>query len=271
MDFLKVKKNQDVFLFFILLIIFKSCNYQDIVDVEYPPQKLYLPIAVDSVFKIDQVNEYFEELPLPGGNYRYIIDTINSKFIIPLAIYRSGVDNKGTVKATIQSVPEVVDDYRDVGTLPPNTIPLEQSYYEMPINVNVPDGKELGEFFLNIDLNYILGNLNKDFGIGVRLSSKDREVNADLGTGVVFIASEIFIPEADFDFEIDKGNSFKINFKNKSSNGVEFIWDFGDGSTSKSKNPSHVFKGYGNHKIKLITIGIGGSKTVSEVEKIIVL
>jgi chitodextrinase len=42
-------------------------------------------------------------------------------------------------------------------------------------------------------------------------------------------------------------------------------WDFGDGGTAISKNPSHTFKKPGTYRVKLTTTGPGGasSKTVT--------
>src|SRR5699024_8894321 len=80
-----------------------SCRYNEVVDVTYPEQKIYLPAATYGIFRIDELNEYHEDLPLPGGNYRYIIDTNKNKFIVPLGVYRSGTDNKGAFKIQISN------------------------------------------------------------------------------------------------------------------------------------------------------------------------
>lgn len=42
-------------------------------------------------------------------------------------------------------------------------------------------------------------------------------------------------------------------FTDKSTDAIEWFWDFGDGTTSTEKNPKHVFTSGGNHQVKLIT------------------
>lgn len=43
-----------------------------------------------------------------------------------------------------------------------------------------------------------------------------------------------------------------VIFNNNSANGNEFEWDFGDGNTSTSVNPSHVYSGPGQYTVTLI-------------------
>jgi PKD repeat protein len=42
-----------------------------------------------------------------------------------------------------------------------------------------------------------------------------------------------------------------VQFTSKSTNAIDFIWDFGDGSTSIAENPSHVFSQPGTYTITL--------------------
>lgn len=43
-----------------------------------------------------------------------------------------------------------------------------------------------------------------------------------------------------------------VVFQNNSSNGNEFFWDFGDGSTSTDVNPSHTYAGPGQYTVTLV-------------------
>ena len=43
-----------------------------------------------------------------------------------------------------------------------------------------------------------------------------------------------------------------VNFENKSFNATGFVWDFGDGTTSTSASPSHVYANPGTYTVKLI-------------------
>ncbi|MFO8054060.1 MAG: M4 family metallopeptidase [Bacteroidales bacterium] len=46
-----------------------------------------------------------------------------------------------------------------------------------------------------------------------------------------------------------------VNFQNLSNNGVNYIWDFGDGNTDNSVDPSHTYTQYGDFTVKLIADG----------------
>jgi PKD repeat protein len=43
-----------------------------------------------------------------------------------------------------------------------------------------------------------------------------------------------------------------INFKNLSLKGEEYLWDFGDGTTSDQENPIHEFKEEGVYQVSLL-------------------
>ena len=49
-----------------------------------------------------------------------------------------------------------------------------------------------------------------------------------------------------------------ITFKNSSLNASKYKWDFGDGNTSLSNEPTHTYKNIGDYKIKLISIDSTG-------------
>lgn len=46
-------------------------------------------------------------------------------------------------------------------------------------------------------------------------------------------------------------SNFTIKFRNLSSAHTNFIWDFGDSTTSTELNPSHTYTAYGNYTVKL--------------------
>jgi gliding motility-associated-like protein len=49
-----------------------------------------------------------------------------------------------------------------------------------------------------------------------------------------------------------------VLFNNNSSNGNQFFWDFGDGSTSNEVNPSHVYPGPGTYDVTLVVSDSNG-------------
>lgn len=46
-----------------------------------------------------------------------------------------------------------------------------------------------------------------------------------------------------------------VTFANNSSNGIGYLWDFGDGSTSTLTNPTHTYTNFGTYTVTLITSG----------------
>lgn len=52
---------------------------------------------------------------------------------------------------------------------------------------------------------------------------------------------------------------FEINFQNLSIGATTYLWDFGDSSTSTSKNPNHIFTEPGDYTVMLIATGGGGT------------
>lgn len=51
---------------------------------------------------------------------------------------------------------------------------------------------------------------------------------------------------------------FTVNFQDQSANAVEWLWDFGDGSSSIQQNPSHTYTNYGNYNVQLIVTNASG-------------
>ena len=59
-------------------------------------------------------------------------------------------------------------------------------------------------------------------------------------------------PKSSFTFSPTSGNyPLKVTFKNDSKNATSYLWDFGDGVTSKDSNPVHTYSKEGAFVIKL--------------------
>lgn len=58
-------------------------------------------------------------------------------------------------------------------------------------------------------------------------------------------------PSASFDFKQDDADYLTIDFSNLSGSATDYVWDFGDGSTSTAKNPSHTYAEIGNYTVTL--------------------
>ncbi len=55
-----------------------------------------------------------------------------------------------------------------------------------------------------------------------------------------------------------------VQFTNNSTNAISYSWDFGDGGTSTTTNPSHNYTAGGVFSVKLIATGSGGSNTITK-------
>ncbi len=62
-------------------------------------------------------------------------------------------------------------------------------------------------------------------------------------------------PTADYDY-IPDGTTGLVNFTNLSVDADEYAWDFGDGGTSSSKNPAHVFTTSGDFNVCLLASNV---------------
>lgn len=69
-------------------------------------------------------------------------------------------------------------------------------------------------------------------------------------------------PDANFSYSISAGN--QVAFTNTSLNASSFIWDFGDGGTSASNNPTHTYPASGTYTVQLISEECGLSDTANQ-------
>jgi len=58
-------------------------------------------------------------------------------------------------------------------------------------------------------------------------------------------------PSADFRYEADPGDHLIINFTNTSISSTDYSWDFGNGTTSTSKNPTVTYDTTGTYVVTL--------------------
>lgn len=58
-------------------------------------------------------------------------------------------------------------------------------------------------------------------------------------------------PVADFTFYAYSSTEGKVSFTNSSTNADSYEWDFGDGSSSISTNPEHIYSANGNFAVTL--------------------
>lgn len=72
-------------------------------------------------------------------------------------------------------------------------------------------------------------------------------------------------PTIDFSFTGDnKPAPCEIIFSNLSTNADTYYWEFGDGISSREKNPKHIYNTEGTYSVKLTAEGEGGSNSTSK-------
>ncbi len=87
------------------------------------------------------------------------------------------------------------------------------------------------------------GNTNGDI---VNAGNVNGNTNGDIHD--VFTTT----PKSSFTFSPINGNfPLKVMFKNESKNATSYLWDFGDGTTSKYINPTHIYSKEGTFLVKL--------------------
>ncbi len=68
------------------------------------------------------------------------------------------------------------------------------------------------------------------------------------------------LPIADFEGEGEGCQPLVVSFTNTSTYGVEYLWDFGDGTVSNEENPTHIYYEPGTFNVSLTVTGPGGEQ-----------
>ena len=74
------------------------------------------------------------------------------------------------------------------------------------------------------------------------------------------------VPVVDFSSSVTDGQApLEVTFTDLSTESpVSWSWDFGDGSTSSSQNPTHTYEVYGNYTVELTATNYGGSNSTTK-------
>ena len=75
---------------------------------------------------------------------------------------------------------------------------------------------------------------------------------------------------ADFGYEIDVFDYFKVHFTNLSENATGFSWDFGTGDSSNLENPTYTYAMEGIYDVSLTVYGANGNEDKKTQEVILV-
>jgi gliding motility-associated-like protein len=77
------------------------------------------------------------------------------------------------------------------------------------------------------------------------------------------------IPTFGADTTITCQTPITVNFNNTTPGGVQFQWDFGDGTTSTDENPQHTYTGNSNYTVTLTVIDTSGCPASSAISSMI--
>lgn len=175
----------------ILAALSASCGYRTVAEAGYPAQKIYIAAAAQgSVYTVDTRPAHTSNTPTQGSTFRYVID--GDTFSVPLAVYRSGIDNSGDVRVSAVFDDSVVTELESAGELSGVVLIPEDSRF-LDGDLVVADGRESAAFSVSVPLQYLRDAADGSrFAFGIRISSQDREVNGSLDRIAVVIDHRIF-------------------------------------------------------------------------------
>lgn len=247
-----------------IVLTLSACEFvTPLRDADYPEQVIYLPAAVNGWFEIANIARRIGDTPVEGNAYRYVVDLDSREFIVPLGVYRAGVDNAGAFMVDIAVNNDTINDIIAAGDTIITLLPSTE--YTIVNSVEMPDGEELAKFDLVVDMDYLRDNYPDEvFALAITISSPDRETNPDISTAIVVIHTKIMIPTAGFSFSPDSEDPNTIKFIDASKMAISYAWDFGDSSEiSDEENPIHTYPGAGTYTVTLTAMGITGDEDKS--------
>lgn len=238
-----------------------SCQYKDIADAPFPEQTIYMPAAASGVYQINDTNA-------TTGIFRYKLDIAARKLIVPLGVYRSGINNDGAITVDVSVDNDTINSLIAAGTLVDdrgrNIELLPSSAYTIASALSLRSGQENGVIGLDVDLDYIAGQPGKRFAVCIGVSSAQRAVSPGMGKTIVELNTNFIVPTPRFSLEVDRKNDKKIIFYNESSYATSFEWDFGDGETLVTRKDTieHTYADYKTYGVKLTVTGITGKPVI---------
>jgi PKD repeat protein len=98
------------------------------------------------------------------------------------------------------------------------------------------------------------------------------QVGNAFGNSTVLISSGYIViadlPVAGFTSQDDNGT---VSFNNTSQGGSNYLWDFGDGSTSIEQSPTHSYANSGNYNVSLTVTNACGASTLQQIIVIVIV
>lgn len=230
----------------ILVMTGYACEYNEIVDWNYPESVIYLPAANRGILPISQLD--LSDLP------RYTFDFQQNTLNIPLGVYRSGLSNSDQVTIQVNIDPGAIVNSELVNV---ELLPIE--HIRIPSTVNLEGGSDFATFEVVVDTDFLIENSDKSYAFSIEVSSDQIKSNESLNSVLVIVQPGFLKPTSGFSFNAVDGDPLSVAFVNESLNASTYKWDFGDGNTSTEMEPSHSYSMAGTYKVTLTTIGLAGN------------
>lgn len=104
-----------------------------------------------------------------------------------------------------------------------------------------------------------IGNTYLPVGINVTQAGYLQDVAHHVLINVDSISTSFIDPIAEFSFVV---NGLDITFMNESDHDFEWLWNFGDGNSASTENPTHVYTTGGSYTVELIAYYCDRSDTI---------
>lgn len=233
-----------------------ACSYQDVADADYPDQTVYMPAAKNGVYTINDIDK-------AGTTYHYKLDVENNKLLIPMSVYRAGINNSGSIVANLSvndSLARVMIDSTAISlekdTVKPEVLPASE--IAVPTSVAIGKGAEVCPFDVELNLSYLLQNHNKRYVTAVKITDANSNISKDLSSAVIDLDTRFLLPTPAFTY-VAVGDS--VTFTNTTIYGLGYEWDFGDGSAvdTAATPKTHAYPAVGaSYPVKLKAKGVTG-------------
>ncbi|MFC3562806.1 PKD domain-containing protein [Pedobacter jamesrossensis] len=260
MSILKSTRTQFIALVLCGYAMLSGCSSIEVEEAVFPDQSLYMTATssaerisydgfLDGIYRVSQVS-------IPGQTYRYQADVAGNKLTIPLGVGRGGLSIKESVNVNIKVDNDTIPRLQAKRNIILDAVSLPEGKYSIPSSAVISGGATLGTFNLVVDLAFLAANPGKKYAIALKIESPDVKVNRNLSTTIILIDTKFLFPEAVFTSISDPLIERQINFTNTSKNGLKYIWDFGDGTTSNEASPKHLYASAGPYSISLTALGV---------------
>jgi len=211
----------------------------------------------------DTVRPIFKNLSIGANSYEWNFgdSTALSNDSVPMHIYTKPGVYDVTLKAKYGNCTSVITSINAVTVLKPRVdFTHKQSEYCFPITVNYTNTSkgtvyqiwDFGDGFTSTEANPVhIFKEKPTKPVSITVEDSNGCVTTVKKKGYEIVTSLFAVD--------DDGNCGQkpVKFANKSQHATEFLWDFGDGTTSTDSTPAHQYVNPGKYIVKLRVKGTG--------------